>query len=219
MVDFSFRGFSALIFDMDGTLVDNMPYHHQTWLEWAKREGLNMAPEAIFAQTHGTIGEIVARFFPQASPEQQHQIGERKEALYREIYAPHLAMLPGLAELLEWTKQVDMPVALATAGNTNNINFTLDGLKIRSYFRAFIGGDEVTHGKPHPEVFLLAAKELGVAPEKCLVFEDSPAGVEAARRAGMKCIALNLMNPREEFGESSHVLQWLRDYRDLKPIG
>lgn len=200
---------------MDGTLVDNMDFHRQTWIQWAPREGLNMSADEIWAQTHGTIGEIVARFFPDKSPEEQFQIGERKEALYREIYKPHLALLPGLDAFLEWTKQHDMPCAVATAGNNNNINFTIDGLGIRSYFRAYVSGDDVTHGKPHPEVFLLAAQELGIDPEKCLVFEDSKVGVEAARRAGMKCVALNLMNAREDFGDTSHVIKWVEDYRDL----
>ncbi len=215
MVNFDVFPFQAFIFDMDGTLVDNMDFHRQTWIEWAPREGLNLAPEEILAQTHGTIGEIVARFFPAKTPEEQFQIGERKEALYRQMYAPHLRLLPGLDAFLDWTKGHGMPCAVATAGNTHNINFTVDGLSIRSYFQAFVGGDDVTHGKPHPEVFLLAAKELGITPEKCLVFEDSPAGAEAARRAGMKCIVLNMMNPRADFGEAPHVIKWVEDYRDL----
>ena len=215
MVDFDFSQYEALIFDMDGTLVDNMPFHRQTWLEWARREGLNLSKEESMAQTHGTIFEIVRRFFPDKTEEERREIGARKEALYREIYAPHLRLLPGLDDLLEWTRATQMPVALATAGDKTNIDFTLDGLGIRPFFRAIVGSEDVTHGKPHPEVFLLAAQKLGIAPEKCLVFEDSPAGVEAARGAGMKCIALNLMNPRDEFGESSHVVKWARDFRDV----
>lgn len=215
MVDFDFSQFEALIFDMDGTLVDNMPFHRQTWLQWAPQEGIELPEDEVLALTHGTIGEIVARFFPDKSSEERYQIGERKEALYRELYAPHLRLLPGLEDLLEWTRAQQMPIALATAGDYNNIAFTLDGLEIRPYFQALVGSEDVTRGKPHPEVFLLAAQKLGVAPEKCLVFEDSPAGVEAARRAGMKCVALNLMNPRDEFSETDHVIAWVNDYREL----
>jgi beta-phosphoglucomutase family hydrolase len=215
MVDFDFSPFKALIFDMDGTLVDNMRYHRETWLWWAKREGIELSEAEILAQTHGTIGEIVARFFPDATPAERFVIGERKEALYRELYAPHLRLLPGCDDLLDWTAQTGMPLALATAGDATNIAFTIDGLHIRRYFKAFVGGEAVKQGKPHPEVFLMAASRLGVAPQECLVFEDSPAGVEAARGAGMKCIVVNPMTPRSEFGETDHVLQWARDYREV----
>lgn len=213
MVDFDFPGFEALIFDMDGTLVDNMSFHARIWPIWARREGLTLSDAELRAQTHGTIGEIVARFFPHHSPKARQEIGARKEALYRQLYAPHLRLLPGSADLLDWAQQTRMPVALATAGDVTNINFTLDGLGIREFFAALVGGEDVSRGKPHPEVFLLAAQRLGVTPEKCLVFEDSPAGVEAARRAGMGCIVVNAMAPRDEFGETSHVLQWARDPR------
>ncbi len=215
MVDFDFPGFEALIFDMDGTLVDNMAFHAQSWPIWAATEGLALSDAEILSRTHGTISDIVARFFPNKSEAKRFEIGERKEALYRELYAPHLRLLPGCADLLEWTQGAAMPIALATAGDATNIAFTLDGLKIREYFGAFVGGEDVSRGKPDPEVFLLAAQKLGIAPEKCLIFEDSPAGVEAARRAGMKCIALNLMAPREDFGDTAHVLAWARDFREL----
>ena len=215
MVDFDFSQFDALIFDMDGTLVDNMAFHAQTWLLWAQREGIALAPREIMARTHGTIFDIVARFFPDHSAQERFEIGERKEALYREIYAPYLRLLPGCDDLLAWARETGMPLALATAGDATNIAFTLDGLKIREFFEVLVGGEEVQTGKPDPEVFLLAAQKLGVAPEKCLIFEDSPAGVEAARRAGMPCIVVNPMTPPDEFGDTAHVLSWARDFREL----
>lgn len=209
-----FTDVDALIFDMDGTLVDNMPFHRLAWLEWAQREGLALSEAELLAQTHGTIGEIVARLFPDRTPGDRFQIGERKEGLYREIYAPHLRLLPGLQEFLEQARERSLQLALATAGDHTNIAFTIDGLGVRSFFDALIGSEDVRHGKPHPEVFLLSAQKLGVAPEKCVVFEDSPAGVEAALRAGMKCMVVNPMTPRGEFGETSHVLSWASDYRE-----
>ncbi|WP_170065543.1 HAD-IA family hydrolase [Abditibacterium utsteinense] len=215
LVDFDFSGFDALIFDMDGTLVDNMKFHLQAWPIWARREGLLLADEEILSRTHGTISDIVARFFPDKFREERFQIGERKEALYRELYAPHLRLLPGCADLLNWARDTKMPIALATAGDATNIAFTLDGLGIASFFVELVGGEDVSLGKPDPQVFLLAAQKMKVAPEKCLVFEDSPAGVEAARRAGMKCIVVNAMAPREMFGDTSHVVKWARDYREI----
>lgn len=207
---------AAIIFDMDGTLVDNMDFHRQTWILWADREGLRLTEPELLVLTHGTIGEIVARLFPgDSDPQSLHERGERKEALYRELYAPHLALLPGLKAFLDEAKAAAIPMAVATAGDWTNIAFTLDGLGIRDYFGAIVGGEDVAHGKPHPEVFLLAAQKLGVPPERCLVFEDSLAGVEAARRANMTCIVVNPMTPRETFTDAAHVLHFARDYNDL----
>jgi beta-phosphoglucomutase family hydrolase len=210
-----FTDFEALIFDMDGTLVDNMPFHHKTWLEWAVREDIRLSESELMAQTHGTIGEITRRFFPNESEAEIFARGQRKEALYRELYAPHLKLLSGLQEFLVWSRENNLRIALATAGDYKNIAFTIDGLQIREFFEALVGSEDVTHGKPHPEVFLLAAQKLNLAPHKCVVFEDSPAGVEAARRAGMKCVVVNQMTPREEFGDTSHVLMWMDDYLPL----
>jgi beta-phosphoglucomutase family hydrolase len=206
----------AFIFDMDGTLVDNMDFHHRAWLIWARREGLSGSDDEILSQTHGTLREIVRRLFPhETDPVLLHERGERKEALYREIYLPHLRLLPGLSQLLESARERGLPLAVATAGDKNNINFTLDGLGIRPFFSAIVGAEDVQHGKPHPQVFQLAAQKLGVPSEACLVFEDSPVGAEAARRAGMSCIVVNAMTPREAFGEANHVLHFARDYHSL----
>ena len=208
----------ALIFDMDGTLVDNMGFHHRTWIEWAHREGLPGSNEEIWSQTHGTIREIVRRLFPDEDDATRFARGERKEALYRELYRPHLRLIPGLSAILESAQKLTLPMAVATAGDRTNINFTLDGLDVRSYFDAVIGAEEVQHGKPNPEVFLKAAQKLGVTPENCLVFEDSTVGAEAAQRAGMPCIVVNAMSPREEFGDALHVLHFARDYNDLGSV-
>lgn len=205
----------ALIFDMDGTLVDNMGFHHRTWIEWAHREGLAGSNEYILSQTHGTIREITRRLFPDEDDATRFARGERKEALYREIYRPHLRLIPGLAELLENAKKAGLPMAVATAGDRTNIDFTLDGLNVRSYFKAIIGAEDVKNGKPDPEVFLQAAQKLSIDPANCLVFEDSTVGAEAARRAGMSCIVVNPTSPLEEYVDALHVLHFARDYEEL----
>lgn len=206
----------VVIFDMDGTLVDNMDFHRQTWLEWARREGLNQSEAEILRNVNGTIGEIVRKLFPDVQDEAEiFALGERKEALYREFYAPHLQLLPGLAAFLAWLQTHKVPMAVATAGDLKNLAFVLDGLNIRDYFAASVTGEDVQHGKPHPEVFLLAAEALNIAPEKCLVFEDSPAGTEAARRAAMPCIVVNADKPRTEFDDTGHVLRFIGDYEAL----
>lgn len=213
---FDVHSTKALIFDMDGTVTHNIPYHDQSWVIWAKQEGLPHTKSELLALTHGTIGEITRRLFPDASPEERFERGERKEALYREIFRPHLAPLPGLNAFLEWASRQPLAMAIATAGDATNIAFTVDGLKIRHHFKVMVGSEDVIHGKPHPEVYQIAARRLGVEPRHCVAFEDSVAGVEAVRRAEMKCIVVNQMAPRDEYGDCSHVIKWMKDYRDLE---
>lgn len=214
-------GARAIIFDMDGTLVDNMRFHHRAWLEWAQSEGVQRGSDAQFiAQTHGTVRDIMLRLYPEKPESERRAMGERKEAYYREMYRPHLRLIPGLDEFLRAAQERSVPMAVATAGEQSNIDFTLDGTGSRPYFAAVIGSADVEHGKPHPEVFLKAAQKLGVAPRECLVFEDSTVGAEAARRAGMPCIVVNAIDPREAFervcGDLSHILHFARDYNDLR---
>lgn len=209
-------GARALLFDMDGTLIDNMDFHRRAFLQWAREENLTGSDDDIMAQTHGTIREIVARLFPAADENARRDLALRKEAIYRELYRPHLRLLPGLEKLLREAAARNIPLALATAGDWPNIEFTLDGCDVRALFPVVVSGEDVTRGKPDPEVFTKTAAQLGLAPRDCLVLEDSPAGVEAARRGGMKCVVINAMAPREAFGDTDHVLCFAGDYHDLE---
>lgn len=187
----------ALIFDMDGVIVDSMPVHIAVWREYLHSLGLDAA--GIEDRIHGLKNEEIVLHFMGASadgqgvPEYadyQQDHGAAKERLYRETMGGRLAdhLVPGIAAFLE--RMREMPMALASNAERANIDFVLDGAALRTFFRVIVDASEVARAKPAPDLFLLAAGKLGVAPRNCIVFEDSPAGVIAARAAGMRVVGI-----------------------------
>lgn len=182
----------AYIFDMDGTLTDNMHFHHEAWMKFIELKKLGIDADAFERDYHkGTLIEVMARFFPHLTTEKElREVGNEKEALYRDTYGHLLKPLQGLHQFLEQLKEKNIPVGLATMGDKNNLSMTLKQLKIEAYFHNTTGGDQVNKGKPHPEIFLTAAKKLDVAPQDCLAFEDTASGIQAAKAAGMKVVGV-----------------------------
>ena len=182
----------AVIFDVDGTLVDNHAHHEEAWLEWGRRHGRPLDTafyrEHLYARSNDRIlrtllGEGLA-------PEQVTLLAAEKEGIYREIYAPHVQAMPGLLELLRDLRRGGAPCAAASNAERINVDFVVDRLALRGFFRAVLAREDVAHGKPDPELFVRAAGRMGMDPARCVVFEDSPAGFEAAARAGMTCLAI-----------------------------
>ena len=182
----------AIIFDMDGTLTDNMHYHHLAWMKFIEEKGLGIDAETFERDYHkGTLIEVMARFFPHLTTEEElRKVGNEKEALYRNTYSHLLKPILGLHTFLKEVDEKKIPIGLATMGDQNNLEMTLKQLEITSYFHSTTGGDQVEKGKPHPEIFLTAAKKLGIAPKDCLAFEDTASGIQAAQTAGMKVVGV-----------------------------
>lgn len=180
----------ALIFDVDGTLVHNMPVHNQIWLNFLAGLGIQIEANEFQHKTAGKTSPEVVRLMlgNHLTDAEARQYGEQKEILYRSTYQPQA--VPGLHAFLAQAHQAGLPMAIASAGGPLNIGLVLDGLGIRPYFQAIVSGEDVQHGKPAPDLFLKAAERLGVDPADCLVFEDAWFGVEAAHRAGMRVILL-----------------------------
>ena len=209
---------SGFIFDMDGTLVDNMPYHTLSWQRLLGELGVTMTWEEIERRNHGILPEVIRNLLgDQLSHAEVVAIGERKEELYRAIYCPHLHLLAGCRDFLEQAKHFGVPMAVATMANNVNVAFVLDGLEIRDYFESIIGEEHVQQGKPSPEAFLLAAQGLQLPPENCIIFEDSLAGVEAAQRAGMKVVFLSTTLDASNLAASPSILRITDDYENLCP--
>ncbi|MGL4907804.1 MAG: HAD family hydrolase [Bacteroidales bacterium] len=181
----------GVIFDMDGTIVNNVAYHILAFQEFCKRHGQTMQPED-FHQYNGKVGTEIMRsiFGEHLSDQEAKALEDEKEEMYRDLYRSHLVLTPGLADLFEELHSHNIPMCVGSSAPDDNIDFILDGLHIRHYFKAVINASQITQGKPHPEVFLKAAAAMQLSPSQCVVMEDALAGIEAAQRAKMKVIGI-----------------------------
>ncbi len=180
----------ALIFDLDGVVVDSMPLHTLAWQRYLERLGVSRGDVAD--QMHGRRNDEIVREFlgPDLAGELVLEHGAAKERLFRELMGSNLekSLVPGVAGFLSRT--AGLPVALATNAEPANVAFVLDGVHLRQWFPVIVDGSQVRRAKPAPEVYLTAAGRLGVAPRNCIVFEDSEVGVAAARAAGMRAVGI-----------------------------
>lgn len=197
----------AAIFDMDGVLVDSNAAHFRAWQSFGKRYGIEI-DEAIFAKyINGRRNdEFLEEMYPgRWSAEERLRISDEKEAYYREHYVPEVPPVPGVVDFIKSLKRRGVPLALATSAVRENADLILSLLGIESAFSAKVTGLEVPAAKPNPAIFVEAARRLGVPAEQCVVFEDSPAGVEAAVRAGARCVAIaTTVAPQILLGRGAH---------------
>jgi len=202
----------AFVFDLDGVIVDSNRVHSETWREYLRRCGREV-PEGFDLRMFGRRNDDIVRdvFGQDLEPVEILRHGAEKEKLYREMMGPVLRahLVPGVADFLE--RHWDMPMAVATNGEAANANFVLAGGGLRKFFRAVVNGDQVTKPKPDPEIYLRAAALLGSPPANCIVFEDSKAGIEAARAAGARVVAVNATQPAFELPQ---VEISVRDFLD-----
>ncbi|MBO9593559.1 MAG: beta-phosphoglucomutase family hydrolase [Niabella sp.] len=211
--------YQAFIFDLNGTIIDDMAFHEEAWFRILNQElGAGMSREEVNGHMYGKNSELLDRIFgPERFTEaEKHALSRRKEELYQEAYLPHLTLLPGLRNFLEAAAAKGIPMAIGTAAIPFNVDFVLDRLGIRAYFKALVTADDVRKSKPDPETFLSCARLLQVAPAGCLVFEDAPKGAEAAANAGMDAVILTTGHGPEQFGQQENILFFAPDYTDDK---
>ena len=185
----------AIIWDVDGTLVDTAEQHFRAWSRLAAEIGRPFT-RADFAATFGMRNPEIIRklFFPDADDRRCRVLGERKEDLYRaSVREEGVQLLPGAGRLLAAFAAAGWPQAVGSSAPPGNLDLLLGVTDTRRYFAVVVTGDDVTRGKPHPEVFLTAAAKLGADPRRCVVFEDAVAGVEAAKAGGMRCVAVTFV--------------------------
>jgi len=208
---------NALIFDLNGTMINDMPFHLTAWFHTLNDElNANLSWEEVRSHMYGKNEELLDRVFGKGhfSKAQADQISLEKEKRYQQEFRPHLELITGLPAFLEKAAKKNILMAIGSAAIPFNIDYILDNLSIRHYFKAIVSADDVIISKPHPETFLKAAAQLGVPPASCLVFEDAPKGVEAALNAGMNCVVVTTMHAKEEFHDYPNIVRYIADYTD-----
>jgi beta-phosphoglucomutase len=200
----------AMIFDLDGVLIHSMPMHVVAWEQYLDNLGVEV--ENLEARMHGKRNsELVQDFLGDTvSEEAAFEYGLAKERLFRELLLKedlNRFQVPGVIEFLRRHKSV--PKAIGSNAEPENIHFVLDRFNLRSYFQAVVNGLEVKRPKPFPDIYLKAAHHLRIHPENCIVFEDSPTGVEAGVAAGMRVVGVET-TPTEFAGIELRI----KDFRD-----
>ncbi len=200
----------AVLWDMDGVIAYTAPYHLRAWQKVFKKRGVDFTDDEFrrhFGQRNDTIiksvlGEVM-------SQEEIDTIADEKETSFRRRVKHNIKPLPGVIELMTSLRQHGFKIALASSAPTGNIQLITQTLGIDNYFQSIVAGRDVTEGKPSPQIFLLAAEQLGAKAENCIVIEDSVAGVTAAKRAGMHCLAVTNTNPRSSLSEADLIVDTL----------
>ena len=210
------RPIQAMLFDLDGTLIDSMPHHHDAWVLWHGKRGLPLDGDAFFIATAGrSNAEILGDMLPAASSAEIDAMADEKEALYREIAARSLTLIDGAQAFVAQAREAGLRLAVCTASTPKNMALAFERFGIDGWVETVTSPADGLRGKPHPDIFVEAARRLGVSPAACLVFEDAPLGIEAARRAGMRAVALTTTLPAEAFTAFDNLIGIAADFNGL----
>jgi beta-phosphoglucomutase len=209
------NGKKAFLFDLNGTMIDDMQYHIHAWHRIFNSLGANISLERMKEECYGKNHEVIERVFPgRFSDAEKDAMSIDKEKEYQKAFRPHLKLLPGLDDFLRRSFEAGIPMAIGSAAIMFNVDFVLDNLQIRKYFQALVSADDVKKSKPDPETYLKCAVALKIEPSNCIVFEDAPKGVESALNANMKCVVLTILHEENEFPPGSDIIGFVKDYNE-----
>jgi len=208
------KHYNGFIFDMDGVIADNHHYHIDAWREFCKRHGLSFEVGAFTSKYFGKNNTDIlqALLGKSLSDIEIDLLGEEKEAIYRELYQPYIKPLDGLIDFMRELRIQGGKIAIASSAPQSNINFVVEKTCIKEYIDVSVNGNMVKFGKPNPDIFLKAAELLHIQPQKCLVFEDSFSGIQAAINAGMQVVAVATTHKKEEHDPALTIIS---DFREL----
>lgn len=206
--------FTAAIFDMDGTMIENMSYHKKAWQEFFRRHGVHLGDDEFQQKISGKKNDEICElvFGRHVHDDELNDYAAEKEALYKELYRGEIKEVDGLTTFVDTLQARGVKTAIATTAPKDNREFVLASLDLNGKFDVILGDEHVTNGKPHPEIYLETARRLGVDPADCVVFEDSPPGVQAGKAAGMSVVGLLTSHVAGELAGADYTI---RDFTEL----
>lgn len=203
----------AIIFDMDGVLIDSNPFHKIALKQFCRQHGHELGESQLREKIYGrTNKEWLTNLFGNLPDEQLKAFADEKESLFRKIYKDDIRPLPGLIDFLEQLRRNNIARAIATSAPRSNVDFTFEKTPIGHYFDVVLNDTHVVKSKPHPEIYIKAAAAIGFDPARCIVFEDSLSGVEAGLGAGAKVIGVATTHSADEF---SGVAMTIQNFKNL----
>jgi beta-phosphoglucomutase len=205
----------AVIFDMDGVIVDNMGFHKKAWRRFIQKHAPDTDLEE-FSRHFGKTNFDLIRILLSGGVTRKKikQLAEEKEALYRDLYAPYISPAPGLVSFLDRLEEEQADLVVATSAPPQNVDFVMNQTGLRKYFDKIVDSSQVEKGKPHPEIYRRAAALTHYTVSRCLVFEDSYPGIESARRAGIKVIGLATTHPAKNLKGAEKIIS---DFTEISP--
>lgn len=205
----------AVIFDMDGVIIDSNPFHKISLRQFCAHHGYHLTDEELLNKIYGrTNNDWIRNLFGDLPKEKILELGEEKEALFRDLYKKEIKPLAGLENFLKLLDAQKITKAIGTSAPRSNVDFCLAATHLQKYFETILEQSDVEHGKPNPEIYLKVANRIGFDPTKCIVFEDSLSGVEAAQKAGAKVVGVTTTHTRSELAHTDFVID---DFTGLTP--
>lgn len=207
----------GVIFDMDGVVVDNHRYHFKAWMAFSQKYKFELNEKIYREQYNGkTNADLFRMIFGDVSQSELKCYADEKEGMYKDLYASEMKAHKGLIDFLELLQKKRIKIALGTSAPTENVDFVLDGLKLRKYFEVIVDGPQVERGKPDPQVYLLCAMKLGLDPKECVVFEDALLGLEAAERAGCRIVGVATSHEAFELKAKTDLI--IHDFTEARTL-
>jgi len=207
----------AIIFDLDGTLVDSLPYHHESWRIFFKNNNLEEHDFSEVLKEYkggGTLELMTSVFGDMYTKDELKKMTDDKEIIFREIYKSKIYPIEGLNKFLDNLKENNILLSIGSNAIRKNVLMTIEKLGIIDYFSSIICGDEVSKGKPDPEMYLKTLSNLKMDKNECIIFEDSIEGVTAAKNAGIKSIGVT-SSQSSEILKSVGAFKTINDYTEI----